>query len=119
MTLNEKLERYYQLQKEIEEREEEMKSLKEEIIKEMEIEDISSQNTGVVEGKIINKTSFKYNDEVAMINYLKEKGLESFVNSKVNTSNMNKELKKKGSLYEDLKPYVLETSTSTLSVKSK
>ena len=52
-----------------EEREEEMKSLKEAIVKEMEIAGISSQNTGLVEGKIINKASFKYNDEIAILNY--------------------------------------------------
>lgn len=117
--LNEKLERYYQLQQEIESREAEMKTLKEDIIEEMKDENISSKDTGNVVGKIVDKTTFKYNDEISMITYLKEKGLESFVNSKINTTNMNKELKKKGSLYEDLKPYVLETSTSTLSVKAK
>lgn len=117
MTLNEKLEIYYQLQKETEEREEEMKSLKEEIVKEMEVEGITSQNTGLVEGKIINKTSFKYTDEVAILNYLRSHRLNNFISNKVNTTVMNKELKSKGALYEDLKNYCSENSSVTLSVK--
>ena len=117
MSLNENLERYYQLQKEVEEREEEMKSLKEEIVKEMEIEGISSQNTGLVEGKIINKASFKYNDEIAILNYLRSHRLNDFISTKVNTTAMNKELKNKGALYEDLKNYCSENNSITLSVK--
>lgn len=117
MTLNENLEKYYQLQKEVEEREDEMKSLKEAIISEMEKEGIKDKDTGHVEGKIIDKTSFKYNDEVAIITYLRSKGLNNFITTKVNTSAMNKELKGKGVLYEDLKPYCEETTSTTLSVK--
>lgn len=118
MTLNENLERYYQLQKEIEEREAEMKSLKEVIVAEMEKEGIKSQNTGTVEGKIIDKLSFKYNDEVAMINYLRAHRLNDFISTKVNTTAMNKELKAKGVLFEELKPYYCSTKSTTLSVKS-
>lgn len=117
MSLNENLERYYQLQKEVEEREEEMKSPKEETVKEMEIEGISSQNTGLVEGKIINKASFKYTDEIAILNYLRSHRLNDFISTKVNTTAMNKELKSKGALYEDLKNYCSENSSITLSVK--
>lgn len=118
MTLNENLERYYQLQKEVEEREDEMKALKESIVKEMELEGVTSQNTGKVEGKIINKTAFKYTDEVAILTYLRSKRLNNFITTKVNTSAMNKELKGKGALYEDLRPYCEESSSTTLSVKS-
>lgn len=118
MTLNENLERYYQLQKEVEEREEEMESLKEKIVKEMGIEGISSQNTGLVEGKIINKASFKYNDEIAIIKYLRSHNLSGFIQTKVNTTSMNKELKNKGALYEDLKSYCTENNSITLSVKA-
>ena len=118
MTLNEKLERYYQLQKETEEREEEMKSLKEEIVKEMEVEGITSQNTGLVEGKLVNKQTFKLTDEVAVINYLKSHRLNNYFQTKVNTTSINKELKIKGALYEDLKDYCTETNSIALTVKS-
>ena len=118
MTLNENLERYYQLQKEVEEREEEMKFLKEQIVTEMKTQNITSQNTGTVEGKLVDKQTFKYNDELAMITYLREHKLENFINSKVNTTMMNKELKAKGVLFEDLKPYYTENNSSSLSVKS-
>ena len=118
MTLNENLERYYQLQKEIEEREEEMKSLKEEIVAEMQKEGLKSQDTGLVEGKIIDKVSFKYNDEVAILNYLRTHRLNNFISNKVNTTAMNKELKNKGALYEDLKSYCTENTSITLSVKA-
>lgn len=117
MTLNENLERYYQLQKEVEEREEEMKALKEAIVKEMEIAGITSQNTGLVEGKLINKTSFKYNDETAILNYLRSHRLNNYISTKINTTTINKELKNKGALYEDLKSYCTENSSTTLSVK--
>lgn len=117
MTLNENLERYAQLQKEVEERETEMESLKENIIKQMSAEGITSQDTGTVLGKISNRTSFKYTDEVAVINYLRSHRLNNFLTSKVNTTVMNKELKGHGSLYEDLKPYCVENNTISLSVK--
>lgn len=117
MSLNENLERYYQLQKEVGEKEEEMKSLKEEIVAEMQKEGLKSQDTGLVEGKIIDKVSFKYNDEVAIINYLRSHRLNDFISTKVNTTAMNKELKAKGVLFEELKPYYSENSSITLSVK--
>lgn len=118
MSLNENLERYYQLQKEVEEREEEMKSLKEEIVAEMQKEGLKSQDTGLVEGKIIDKVSFKYTDEVAILNYLRSHRLNNFISNKVNTTAMNKELKNKGALYEDLKSYCTENTSTTLSVKA-
>ena len=118
MTLNEKLERYYQLQEEVSQKEEEISSLKEEIVKEMELEGITSQNTGSVEGKIINKATFKYTDEVAILNYLRSHRLNNFIQTKVNTTSMNKELKAKGALYEDLKTYCTENNSITLSVKA-
>lgn len=116
MTLNENLERYAQLQQEVEERKVEMESLREEIIKQMNEQGITSQDTGTVLGKIINRTSFKYTDEVAVINYLRSRRLNNFLTSKVNTSAMNKELKGHGSLYEDLKPYCVENNIVSLSV---
>lgn len=118
MTLDERLNRYYQLQEEVSQREEEMSSLKEEIVKEMELQGVTSQNTGLVEGKIINKQTFKYNDEVAIINYLRSHRLNNFISTKVNTTSMNKELKNKGALYEDLKTYCTENNSITLSVKA-
>ena len=68
-------------------------------------------------GKIINKTSFKYTDEIAILNYLRSHRLNDFISTKVNTTAMNKELKNKGALYEDLKNYCSENSSITLSVK--
>lgn len=117
MSLNENLERYYQLQKEVDEREEEMKSLKEEIIKAMNEEGITSQNTGLVEGKLINKTTFKYDDEVAILSYLRSHRLNDFISTKVNTTAMNKELKAKGVLSQELKPYYSLTESISLSVR--
>ena len=55
MALNENLNRYYQLQNEMSKIDEEMKSLKEEIVKEMEVLGVNSQNTRLGEGGIINK----------------------------------------------------------------
>ena len=118
MSLNENLERYYQLQNEMSKIDEEMKSLKEEIVKEMEVLGVNSQNTGLVEGKIVNKQTFKYTDEVAIINYLRSHRLNNFISTKVNTTSMNKELKNKGALYEDLKSYCTENNSITLSVKA-
>ena len=52
-----------------------------------------------------------------MINYLKEKGLTDLITEKINTTSMNKELKKGLSLTEDLKTMYTKNTTEVLSVK--
>ena len=116
MTLNEKLNRYYELQEQVKELSDEMDSLKSEIISDMENEGITNQKTDEVEGKLVNKTLFKYTDEIAILKYLRDNKLDNFIQSKVNSS-INKELKTKGKLYEDLKLYCSETNSTQLSVK--
>lgn len=118
MSLNENLERYYQLQQEIDSKEQELNALKEQIVKEMGDAGIASRSTGSVEGKLINKTTFKYIDEVAILTYLRSHRLNNYISTKINTTAMNKELKGKGALYEDLKKYCSENTSTTLSVKS-
>lgn len=118
MTLEEKLERYNELQLQASDIESEMKTLKEEIVNEMYTLNVDSYKTENVEGKLVNKQTFKLLDEVAVINYLKSRRLNNYFQTKVNITAINKELKIKGVLYEELKDYCTETNSIALTVKS-
>jgi len=118
MTLGEKIDRYNELQVIALQTKTEMDELKASITKEMGDEGITKFTTeNDVEAKIAEKTYFKYNDELAIIKYLKEHELAGFIKESINTSCMNNELKKKGTLTEDLKGYYTTTTSPSLSVK--
>lgn len=66
---------------------------------------------------LTQKTTFTYNDETAIRNYITQKGLSDiYFEKKINTSKLNGELKSKGILYENLKEYFTENITEALSV---
>lgn len=118
MTTNEMIKKYYDLQKLVEEYKTEMETLKGEIISDMESKDLNKTVTEEgITAQIVNKETFKYNDEIGMIKYLKEQGLNQFIQEKINTTLFNKELKKSGVLTESLNPMFTKTITKSFSVK--
>lgn len=66
---------------------------------------------------IINKTNFEYNDEAGIINYIKAKGLSDiYLTTEIETTKFNDELKKEGTLFENVKSFVTKNLTETLNV---
>ena len=94
----------------------ELSILKERIISNMgsDKEFVSSDGTTA---KIIEKETFKYTDELAMINWCKSNGYNSLVKETIVSTAMNKELKKGLSLTESLRPMFIKTVSYSLTVK--
>ena len=90
--------------------------LKELIINEMgdEVKYTSPDN---ISATLTDKETFKYNDELSIINYLKKNKMDNFIVEKVNAVALNKELKKKTLLSESLKSYYTKTNSTSLTVK--
>ncbi len=116
MTLNEQVKKYAELKKQQDAIKEEMDSLKTSIVEEMGDATSFEADNGVV-AKLVAKETFKYKDEIGMINYLKEHGMSSFVVEKIDTKSMNKELKKGMSLTESLSPMFTKETTVSLTVE--
>lgn len=118
MTINENIELYATLQAQKEELESQMSSLKEIIMKEMDEQEQSKviTSSGKV-AQIVNKEIIKYTDEVAIINYLESHNMSQFVTKKVNTTSLNKELKKGQSLTESLHSLYTTSNSRSFSVK--
>lgn len=67
---------------------------------------------------MVEKTTFKYTDELAIMNYIKTKGLSDvYLTTKIDTTKFNKELKSEGMLFEAVKSFVTKTITEALTVK--
>lgn len=72
---------------------------------------------GGTKATLVEKTNFKYTDEIGIMSYLSMKGLkDNFTSSKIDTSKFNAELKAKGSLYNGVKNYIVETKTKSLTI---
>ena len=105
-------------------KEEEIKAEKEELGQ--TIKDILGQKENnkyegnLYKASIVNKTTFKYNDESGLIQYVVSKGLlDLYLVKEINTTKFNKDLKQKGKLYEDVKNYITEQITESLTVGVK
>lgn len=66
---------------------------------------------------VTEKVTFKYQDEPGIIAKLKAGGLTSYVKESVNSTLLNKELKKGGMLNESLSPMFVKSISYTLTVK--
>ena len=118
MTLEEMITKYNELQNQNKVIADEMNELKANIIESMNGDDKEKVEVDNVVAQVVRKDTFKYKDEMAMINYLKNNGLERYVVEKVDTS-LNKELKKGLSLSESLNPMYEKTTSYSLTVKEK
>ena len=68
--------------------------------------------------KLVSKTTFTYNDETAIMNYIISKGFSDvYLTKKINTTKFNSELKTKGALYDATKSYFTENVSKSLEVK--
>lgn len=72
---------------------------------------------GGTKATLVEKTTFKYNDETAIMNYLTMKGLKDvYMVKKIDTTKFNAELKVKGALFEDVKSYITESKQKSLTI---
>lgn len=113
------LEQYVILQ----EQEASIKAAKEEIknefIKAFEEMGVSSYTSadGGLKGSIALKTTVKYNDEVAIIKYLKNNGMSTYLKTVIDTTNFNKTLRSSQKLQESLAGKFTVSETPSLTVK--
>ena len=120
--MNTKLEELLKSYNDIQVEETKIKTSKDEL-KAQILEEMSKENTTKyltednISATIAKKETFKYVDELSMIKYLQENGYSQFIELKVKTTEMNKELKKPGVLNEALSSYVTKSSVDSLSVK--
>lgn len=118
--LNNNIDRYFTLKAEQFKIEEEMKALKEEIIKEMkELNTTVHTSESGVTAKLGVKTTYKYKDEEAMIKWLEKNGFKNYISKKVNTTPLNKELTKGGILTEGLANFYIKNQSISLTVDNK
>ena len=67
--------------------------------------------------QLVESTKFTYNDETAIINYLKKNKLKSiYMVESIDAKKLNAELKKDGLLYDSLKNYLSKTVVESLRV---
>ena len=107
---------YYELKSQMESLDEQLSVLKNAIVEDMGDEDKFVCDNGLT-AQLAIKETFKYVDEAFMVKWLKNNGYSQFVVEKVNTTPMNKELKKGLTLTESLKPMYTKTVSTTLTVK--
>lgn len=115
--LNEQIEKYFELQKQAEEIKAQLDEIKIHLVEEFHEEGIDSYATDKVVATITPKTTFKYNDEPAMVKYLKENGMSQYIVEKIDSTRLNKVLKSSVSLNEALKPQFTMNTSYALSVK--
>ena len=118
MTQEERINKYAALQQQIEALKEEQDTLRLDIISDMEATgEVSFTTAEGITAKLVDKTNFKYVDELSMIKYLKENGYAMFIKEAINSSSMNSELKKSTKLAEDLSSYYQKNQVKALTVK--
>ena len=115
--LDSNIKKYYELQEQLDAIKNEMASLKEEIVNDMDAQGINVFEAEDVKAQVVSKETVKYLDELAIIKQLKSEGLDRFIIEKVDTTKMNKELKTSMSLNESLNGLVAKTTAPTLIVK--
>lgn len=70
-----------------------------------------------IKAQLVESTKFTYNDETAIINYLKKNKLKSiYMIESIDAKKLNAELKKDGLLYDSLKTYLSKDTVESLRV---
>lgn len=116
--LDENIKKYAELQEEIDRLTKEASSLKATILDEMGLFSSVSTKEGYI-ASVSKRETIKYNDELGIIKYLEDNHLNEYITKKVDSTKLNKEIKKSTTLNESLKPMFTTTTTYALSVKKK
>lgn len=117
--LNENVKKYSELKKQADIIKAELEALKESIVEDMNAQKqtVFSTEDGVT-AKLVTKVTFDYTDEPGMIKWLEDCGLTNYIVKKINTTSLNKELKKSGMLNEGLSPMFVKKESLSLTVES-
>lgn len=92
--------------------------LRQQIISALKEEGTDSYTTSLGNSaKVMSKTTIKYLDESAIIRFFKKNNLNGFISEKLNTTEVNKELKRSQTLNESLNSYFTEEVSQSLTVK--
>ena len=117
INLNKLVNDYNELKAKSEDISTQMSALKSKILEELgDATEYVTTDTNVL-AKVVAKETIKYDDEEAMINWLKKNGYAKFVIEKVDTKPMNKELKKGLTLTESLKSMFTKTTSYSLTIE--
>ena len=66
---------------------------------------------------LVDRKTFKYDDELAIRDYLRLNNLNEYLVESIDTKRLNESLKKSNELYNDLVKYITPGVTTSLSVK--
>ena len=72
---------------------------------------------GLFKGTVANKSTVKYTDEVAIIDYLQNNGMSSYLKTTIDTTAFNKTLKGSQSLQESLAGKFTVSESPALTIK--
>lgn len=112
------VEKCLELQEQHEKLEEEIKTLKSQIRERMTTEGLYKfEASSGVSAQLVEKETFKYLDEPAIIAWCEANGHNAYIQKKVVTTELNKELKKGKSLTESLKPLYTKSVAYSLTIK--
>ena len=118
MNLNELLENYAVRQEQENEIKAKKEALKSSIVSELELAGVTSYTSdNNVRGSIAMKQSVKYDDEVAIVDYLQSNGMSNYLKTVIDTTNFNKTLKSSQALQESLKGKFSISESPALTVK--
>lgn len=88
--------------------------LKELLVKEGITKESTSNGFDV---SLVDKKTFKYDDELAIRDYLRSNNLNEYLVESIDTKRLNESLKKSNELHNDLAKYITPSITTSLSVK--
>ena len=94
-------------------------NLKKEILEELSSRGLNSyiSSNGAYKGTVAAKTTFKYTDEFAIINYLQNNNMSIYLKTTIDTTSFNKTLKNSQTLQENLKGKFTVNEVPALTVK--
>ena len=94
-------------------------AIKNDFIEAIEAMGVSSYTStdGGLKGSICYKTTVKYNDEIAIINYLKRNGMSAYLKTVIDAPDFNKTLRSSQKLQESLAGKFTVSETPSLTVK--
>lgn len=120
MTLDERINKYNELNKQQSLIKEEMESIKSEIVSELENNGVTQYVTssGELSASVTYRETFKYNDESSLVNWCKQNNRLDLISEKIKTTQFNNAYKSnKITLNESVNNAIVKNTTIALTVK--
>ena len=117
-TIEEKVKAYYEAKVILDFQKNQVETLGKELKELLQKEGVTKETTtNGYEVSLVNKTTIKYKDELALKKYLKTSGNSSFLIENIDNKRLNAEIKNSQLLKEQLSKFIEETNSDSLSVK--